>query len=155
MWVYIFKVLYWWLWAGIKFLVTPFLMINNQQWHLGNEHWNFMETLMITSSGAALWAFVFFHFGEFIFSWLAHHFQQKKRIFTRRTRWFIRVKKRWGLKGLLLISGLISVPIASVLCAKLYRHNSTALPKLIIAFFIWTAVLTSAAYGMKLIGMQL
>ncbi|MFN0032659.1 MAG: hypothetical protein ACKVOR_10915 [Flavobacteriales bacterium] len=130
-------------------------MIFNQQWNMGNEHWSYLETLGIVSSGAALWAFIFFHFGEYIFGWLATHFGTKRRKFTRRNRWFVRVKRRWGLKGLLLISGLISVPIASVICAKLYRHNSTALPKLIIAFFVWTVVLTSAAYGMKILGMNL
>lgn len=152
MWEYLFRVLYWWLWSMVKFLVTPFMMINNQQWGLGKEYWNYAETILITSSGAALWCFVFYHFGEYIFNWFAHHLNTKRRKFNRRNRWIIRIKHRWGLNGLLLISGLISVPIAAMVGAKLYRHNSTTLPKLIIAFFCWTIVLTSAAYGMKLIG---
>ncbi len=152
MWTYFFKILGWYGMVLLKFLFTPFLMILNPG---GHETWTWAETILIVSTGAALWAFVFFHFGEFIFNWLSHHLNSKRRIFTRRNRWFVRIKKRWGLKGLLLISGVISVPIASVLCAKLYRHNSTALPKLIIAFFAWTVVLTSIAFGMKMIGKSL
>lgn len=148
---YAFKVFGWWMLSVVKFLFVPFGMILKPD--IG-ETWSWLEAILVSSTGAALGVFIFFHFGEYIFSWLAHHFNSKRKIFNRRNRWFIRVKKRWGLNGLLLISGLISVPIASVVGAKLYRHNSTALPKLIIAFFCWSIVLSSAAYGMKMIGLS-
>jgi|JI10StandDraft_1071094.scaffolds.fasta_scaffold413017_2 uncharacterized membrane protein YdjX (TVP38/TMEM64 family) len=148
---YAFKVFGWWMLSVVKFLFVPFGMILKPD---SGETWSWLEAILVSSTGAALGVFIFFHFGEYIFSWLAHHFNSKRKIFNRRNRWFIRVKKRWGLNGLLLISGLISVPIASVVGAKLYRHNSTALPKLIIAFFCWSIVLSSAAYGMKMIGLS-
>jgi hypothetical protein len=151
MWHYLLKVFGWWMLTIVKFLFVPFTMILKPD---VGEQWSWMETILVTSTGAALGVFIFFHFGEIIFSWLAHHFNAKKQIFNRRNRWFIRVKKRWGLNGLLLIAGLISVPIASVVGAKLYRHNSTALPKLIIAFFCWSVVLSSAAYGLKAAGIS-
>jgi hypothetical protein len=118
------------------------------------ESWSLVEVILITSTGAAAGVFIFFHFGEIIFNWLAHHFNTKRTKFTRRNRWFVRIKNRWGLNGLMLISGLISVPIASMLGAKLYRHHSNALPKLIIAFFCWSIALSSLAYGMKQIGLS-
>ncbi len=149
---YLLMALGWWGMTLIKFVLTPFFMIFNPG---GDEHWSWLETIAIVSSGAAMWAFVFFHFGEYIFSWIAKHFQKNKKVFGRRSRWFIKIKQKWGLKGLLVISGLLSVPIASVLCAKLYHHNNTALPKLIIAFFVWTVFLTSLAWGMNQIGLKL
>ncbi len=151
MWEYAFRVFGWWMLTIVKFLFVPFGMILKPE---SGEYWSWLETILVSSTGAALGVFIFFHFGEYIFSWLAHHFNAKRKIFNRRNRWFVRVKKRWGLNGLLLISGLISVPIASVVGAKLYRHNSTALPKLIIAFFCWSVLLSSAAYGIKLIGIS-
>lgn len=146
---YALRVFGWWMLTIVKFLLVPFGMILKPE---VGEDWTLIEVILISSTGAALGSFIFFHFGEIIFTWLAHHFNRKRRIFTRRNRWFIRVKKRWGLNGLLLISGLISVPIASVIGAKLYRHNETALPKLIIAFFCWSVILSTMAYGMKHIG---
>ncbi|MBL0315022.1 MAG: hypothetical protein IPP69_04285 [Flavobacteriales bacterium] len=137
--------------AIVKFLFVPFGMLLKPD---VGEQWTWIEVIIVSSTGAALGVFIFFHFGEYIFTWLAHHFNAKRKIFTRRNRWFIRIKKKYGLNGLLMISGLISVPIAAMIGAKLYRHNSTALPKLIIAFFCWSVALSSAAYGMKMIGLS-
>ena len=148
---YALRVFGWWMLTIVKFLFVPFGMILKPE---VGEDWTLLEVILISSTGAALGSFIFFHFGEIIFTWLAHHFNHKRRIFTRRNRWYIRVKKRWGLNGLLLISGLISVPIASVIGAKLYRHNDSALPKLIIAFFCWSIILSVMAYGMKHIGIS-
>ena len=148
---YFLHVAGWWLLAILKFLFVPFGMTLKPD---VGEEWTLFEVIMISSSGAALGVFIFFHFGEFIFNWLAHHFNARRRIFNKRNRWFIRVKKRWGIKGLMLISGLISVPIASVIAAKLYRHNPSALPKMIIAFFLWSVALSSIAFGMKKIGLS-
>jgi hypothetical protein len=148
---YFLKVVGWWLLTTVKFLFVPFGMLLKPD--IG-ESWSLVEVILITSTGAAAGVFIFFHFGEIIFNWLAHHFNTKRTKFTRRNRWFVRIKNRWGLNGLMLISGLISVPIASMLGAKLYRHHSNALPKLIIAFFCWSIALSSLAYGMKQIGLS-
>lgn len=148
---YFLKVVGWWMLAIVKFLFVPFGMLLKPD---VGESWSLFEVIMISSSGAALGVFIFFHFGELIFDWLAHHLKASRKKFNRRNRWFIRVKQRWGLNGLMLIAGLISVPVASVLGAKLYRHNPSALPKLIIAFFIWSIALSTVAYSMKQIGLS-
>jgi hypothetical protein len=147
---YFLKIVGWWLLTIVKFLFVPFGMTLKPD---VGESWSLIEVILITSTGAALGVFVFFHFGEFIFNWLAHHFKSTKRIFTKRNRWFIRLKRRYGINGLMAIAGLISVPIASVVAAKLYRHNPNALPKMIIAFFLWSVALSTLAFGMKKIGL--
>ena len=148
---YFLKIVGWWLLTIVKFLFVPFGMTLKPA---VGEHWSLVEVILVTSTGAALGVFIFFHFGEFIFNWLAHHFNTKRKVFNKRNRWFIRLKKRYGINGLMLIAGLISVPIASVVAAKLYRHNPNALPKMIIAFFFWSVVLSTLAYGMKKIGLS-
>jgi hypothetical protein len=50
----------------------------------------------------------------------------------------------------MLISGLISVPLTSMLAAKFYRHQPNALPMIIIGFSLWSLVLTTIAYLMRL-----
>ena len=147
---YFLKIVGWWLLTIVKFLFVPFGMMLKPQ---VGEAWSLVEVILVTSTGAALGVFVFFHFGEFIFNWIGHHLKPSRKIFTKRNRWFIRLKWRYGINGLMAIAGLISVPIASVVAAKLYRHNPNALPKMIIAFFIWSVVLSSLAFGMKKIGL--
>ena len=147
---YFLKIVGWWLLTIVKFLFVPFGMMLKPQ---VGEAWSLVEVILVTSTGAALGVFVFFHFGEFIFNWISHHFKSSRKIFTKRNRWFIRLKWRYGINGLMAIAGLISVPIASVVAAKLYRHNPNALPKMIIAFFIWSVVLSSLAFGIKKIGL--
>ena len=41
-----------------------------------------------------------------------------------------------------MVSGLISVPIASVVAAKYYREAPFAKHKLMLAFAVWAALLT-------------
>ena len=147
---YLLRIAGWWLLSIVKFLFVPFGMMLKPD---VGESWSLMEVILVTSTGAALGVFIFFHFGEFIFNWIAHHFKTKKRIFTKRNRWLIRLKRKYGIQGLMAIAGLISVPIASVVAAKLYRHNPNALPKMIIAFFLWSVALSTLAYGMKKIGL--
>jgi len=82
---YFIKVTGWWLLAIIKFLFVPFAMTLKPE---SGESWSLFEVIVITSTGAALGTFIFFHFGEFIFNWLAHHFNSKRKIFTKRNRMF-------------------------------------------------------------------
>jgi len=143
--LYLLKILGWWGLSCVKFLFVPFFMIHSNQ-----EHWSWIETILISSSGAAGGVFLFFHLGEYLFGWWAKNFSRNKKLMTRGRRMIIRVKWKWGMKGLMLISGLISVPVASLLAARFYRHQANTLPLLIIAFFAWSLVLTSIAYTTKL-----
>lgn len=149
---YLLKVAFWWFLSIVKFLITPFGMIFNPG---SQEHWSWIETILVTSSGAALGVFIFFHAGEYIFDWWTQHFSRPRKVFTRGRRRIIRLKWKWGLRGLMLVSGLISVPVASLLAAKFYRHDPNSLPLMIIGFFCWSVLLTSIAYGIKILGLSI
>jgi hypothetical protein len=142
------KILGWWALSIVKFLIVPFLMMASR-----SEDWSWLETLIITSSGAAGGVFVFFHTGEYIFNFwakLTGNRGKKKKVMTRSRRMIVRLKWNYGIKGLMLISALISVPVASLLAAKFYRHQPNSLPLMIIGFFLWSLVLTSIAYFTKI-----
>lgn len=145
---YVIKVLGWWLLSIVKFVFTPFFMIINPG---GNEHWSFTETILICGSGAAIGTYIFFHFGEYIFNWMAHHLKRPKRVFTKLNRKIVKAKWNYGFRGLIFISVIISVPLASIVAAKFYRHDKKAVPKLIAGFFIWSVALSTIAYLFKAI----
>jgi len=140
---YILAVLFWWLWATIKFLVAPTSMVL-----FAKNDWSFMEVVLIIASGASLGVFIFYNFGERIFLYLDSHRKNEAKKFTKLNRFITRMKVRYGFVGVMLISGLISVPIASLLAARYYRSD-TAMPKLILSFWLWTIFLTALSYGAK------
>ncbi len=143
MWEYFVKVLGWWILSIVKFLFTPFVMITNP----GSEHWSVLEIILITTSGAALGVFIFYHFGD----WILRHWPfPKGKTFSSTRRKIISIKNKMGIKGLMLICGLISVPVSAMLCARYFRHDANAMAKLIFAFSIWSIVLTSLAYLIRL-----
>lgn len=151
MWEYLAGIIGWWLLSIVKFLFVPFGMLLKPD--VGQE-WNWIETIIVSGTGASLGVFIFYKFGDYIFNWIAHHLKTKKKIFTKRNRSFIRIKHKWGMLGLVAISAIISVPVSSILAAKLFRHDNTALPKLILGFWIWAVALSSVALGMKKIGLS-
>ncbi|MCB0761228.1 MAG: hypothetical protein KDC12_06850 [Flavobacteriales bacterium] len=122
----------------VKFLITPSTMIA--------RGWGFFETVLVTSSGAALGSFMFYHLGDLFFKWMQRKRKKPSRLFTWKNRKLARIKSSFGVKGLMLISGLISVPITAVLAARYFRSNTT-LPYIIMGFFIWSVVLTSISMG--------
>ncbi len=148
---YLFAVLGWWLFSIVKFLFVPFGMMLKPD---VGESWTWLETIIVSGTGASVGIFIFYKFGDYIFNWIAHHLKTKKKIFTKRNRGFIKIKQKWGISGLMAICAIISVPVSAVLAAKLFRHDNTALPKLILAFWIWAVALSSVALGMKKIGLS-
>lgn len=131
-----------WLFAAIaKFVVTPSLMIA--------RGWSFGVTVLVSSLGAAFGVLVFYYFGKWLMrKWGEFRGQKepKRPFFTPRKRRLVRFRRRFGMWGLLTISGLISVPIASVLAAKYYQRDDRMPWILIAAFAVWAAVLAGLSY---------
>lgn len=74
-----------------------------------------------------------------------------KRVFTPGRRRLVRWKNRFGLNGILMVSGLISVPIAAVLAAKYFRDESWAMWRLMLAFTSWAGLLTALSVLIKFV----
>lgn len=137
---YMLKVLFWWAMTIVKFLFAAPAMVATNEYD-----WSFLEVWGITASGAALGVFIFYHFGESIFDYLDRKRRKKPKVFNRKNRWIVRLKMKYGLKGLLLVSGLISVPIASLLAARYFRSETT-LPMVIMGFTLWSLLLTAGSF---------
>ena len=150
---YMLLILAWWGMSIVKFLFTPSLMMastaaDEEGW-LGYD-WSFLEIVTISATGAAIGVFFFYSFGECLFAYLDTNRKKPRKLFSRGTRFIAGIRGRYGLTGLLLMCGLISVPISSLLAARYYRSNST-MALLVMAFAIWALVLTSLSYLVKLL----
>jgi hypothetical protein len=141
----VWKAALWMVAAVVKFVVTPSAMVA--------AGFSFVSTWLTTSAGAALGVWGFWDFGKWWFRWFEQRMGPRsdrgKRVFTPQRRRIVTWKNALGLKGLLLISGLISVPIASVLGAKYFRDEVGAKVQLMLAFSVWAAVLSALSVAIK------
>lgn len=128
----------WALFAIVKFIATPSLMI--AQGH------SWLDTVITVMAGVTVGFSAFYFFGEVIFKWIARIRKKPAKKFNRMNRWIVRTKQRYGLLGLGLISGVISVPISGLITSRFFRDPRKAIPALLFAFAIWTLVLTSLSY---------
>lgn len=137
----IVEILLWMFGAVVKFLVTPSLMIA--------RGWSFGATVFVTSVGAAVGVWVFFFFGKWILKkWgeFRGEKEPKRPFFTPQRRRVVRFRRLFGMWGLLAVSGLISVPIASILAAKYYQRDERMPWILVVAFVVWSLILSALSF---------
>lgn len=88
---YLLHVIGWWLLSIVKFLFVPFAMILKPD---VGEDWNWLETVIISATGASIGIWIFYKFGDFIFQWISKHFKTSRKTFTKRNRSFVRIKQK-------------------------------------------------------------
>lgn len=141
---WILELLGWWSLAIVKFLFLPWVMI------LGAGK-GFLETILISSTGASLGVFLISFFGDRLFHYLSDRGRRRgHKIFTPGRRRLVRIKQKYGLKGLMMVGGLISVPITTLLATKYYKHEAAYRLKVCGGFFVWSVVLSGLASVIKL-----
>ena len=138
----LFDIAIWCMMSIVKFLVTPSIMVGLD--------YSVLFTICVTTVGAAIGVQIFYHMGRMIFAWLDKRKGVKKEKFiTPMKRKIVSFKNDYGLVGLLFVSGIISVPIASVLVAKYFDRDKTSIWLLIGAFAIWSVLLTVVSHYLK------
>jgi hypothetical protein len=128
--------------SAFKFLPCPSLAVV-----MGFSFW---ETLLITvPSGIAGTAF-FFLTANFLMERsrkrklnAVQQGKRKVRQFTWINKVLIRIKQRFGLIGIALITpSVLSIPLGSIVMAKFFKHKKEALPALMASVAFWGVVLT-------------
>ena len=124
--------------SGLKFFFAPSTV------YLSG--YSFFETIVITTTGGILAVLVFFYFGEvlkIIFSSKRKKKKEKKK-FTKSNRRFIKIKTKYGLIGLAILTPcFFSVPLGSLLAARYFDEDKRTLPFLFASVILWSFILTS------------
>ncbi len=122
--------------SSVKFLFAPSTTVA--------AGYNFVETLIITISGGLFGVFLFFYSGKWIIEKWASFFPKKKteRIFSRKNKFIISTKNKFGIAGLAALMGVISIPLAAFLAARYFRYNPRTIPYLVASICIWSLGLT-------------
>lgn len=124
--------------SGLKFFFAPSTV------YLSG--YSYFETIAITSTGGILTVLVFFYFGEalkIIFSSRRKKKKEKMK-FTKSNRRFIKIKTKYGLIGLAILTPcFFSVPLGSLLAARYFDEDKRTLPFLFTSVILWSFILTS------------
>lgn len=105
------------------------------------------ETLIYTNAGGILGVLIFLNFSSFLIGqWKSYRnsFHRKKRkIFTASNRRFVKIKLKYGLTGIAVLSpSVLSIPVGSFLAAKYYGIKPKVYFFLIAGQIFWSLVFT-------------
>lgn len=113
-----------------------------------------IQTVIIHSLGGMTGITVFYYFGRFIVtkveSFRTPYSKKPKKVFTRKNKGIIKLKGKFGLIGLVILTpSFLSIPIGSVVAAKFFYHNKWTYPMLMVSTFIWSIGLSFLAHAVK------
>lgn len=125
------------LFAATKFAFAVGYML------LPSHNYSYYEVVVTLVSGGSFGIIVFYFFSNWINLLLNKLIKRKKKkVFTKNTRRFVRIKNNYGLYGIALITPIIlSIPIGSFLASRFFRHNKFTLPVMIAGVVFWAFLL--------------
>ena len=137
LWYEIFSVI---LTSSVKFFAGPILAKS-----LG---FSYLNTVIVSSVGGVLGVFVFFNLGTRIVNFFPNFFKpikKKKRVFTKKNKFFVNVIRNYGLFGLSIFTPvLISIPVGAFLAARFFQNQkNTALLIMSISVVLWSVSISS------------
>jgi hypothetical protein len=136
----VIQVLSWLLFSAIKFFLAPTAVFLSG--------YSYFETIAITITGGFIGVLAFFYGGGAFFQWISFRFSSDKpttkKVFSKKNRVIIQVKRSYGLFGLAFLTPfLLSIPIGTIIAAKYYRDDKRAIPVFFASIIFWSVVLTT------------
>ena len=114
--------------CAIKFLTGPLVVLA-----AGYNTW---QTILIAFVGGVAGCWFFFFMGGRFFTWWEMKFgKRNRRRFTKKNRFIVRFKNKFGMPGVAGLTALISIPVTCFIAAKYFRGSKQAMP----SFIAWIA----------------
>lgn len=108
--------------SGLKFLFGPALGIIAYSLPLP-------IVILLTASGMMTTVYLFTFFGKEIRSFLLKWKKKKKRTFTKKNRRFVKIWRKFGLKGVCLLTPLVLTPPGGALLVNILGSNKSRIVK--------------------------
>ena len=116
-------------------------------------NFGFAETVFWTNVGGLAGIYFFAFLSRKLIAWWKKLFrkskwyiqkdQRAKKVFTRKNRRIVRIKQKYGLFGIALITPLLlSIPVGVFLVVRYYKSSSTKFIYLITANIFWSIIYT-------------
>ena len=111
---------------------------------------SFTETLIYTNIGGVLGTLIFTFFSDFLIKFWNKYWPEKlkfhrktRKIFTKRNRRYVKIKLKYGLFGIVMLTPVIlSIPVGSFLIVKYYGIKKTNIIYMIAGVIFWSFVYT-------------
>lgn len=118
-----------------------------------------VETLLYTNTGGILGTFIFMYFSEFLIRMWNKYWPQrlkrnkwKKKVFTARNRRIVRIKMKYGLSGIVILTPvLLSIPLGSFLIVKYYGLKMKNMLWLLAGQVAWSVIYIVFYYYVKML----
>jgi ABC-type antimicrobial peptide transport system permease subunit len=141
--------------SSVKFLLSPLLSIS--------LNLTFFESIISMTVGGLVGVFFFYYlsglivmlFGKYIKpifikkkeAHLLHHAKNKKPVFTKKNKLIIRIKTKWGMYGIVILTPvLLSIPIGAFLANKYFSKNKRILLYLSFSVIGWSIILSTIVF---------
>lgn len=133
--------------SSVKFAMTfPLAVL---QFNFG-----FAECILWTNLGGLLGIYFFAYLSDKLIIWWRNKFVvrrkphktegQQKKVFTKRNRRIVRIKQRYGLIGIALITPLLlSIPLGTFLMIRYYPRSRFGIVALICSNILWSVIYTA------------
>lgn len=102
---------------------------------------SYLEVAAFTAIGGIIGVAAFLFLAESIKAFSNRYFPSKKakRIFTKKNRFIVKVKQRFGLAGIAFLTpSILSVPIGTMVAASIFRDRKKVFLYLSMAVLIWS-----------------
>ena len=140
--------------ASIKFLFAPFLA--------AAQHISFIPSLLVTTLGGTVGIFVFVFLGNYLkhLSQVINYTVKRlyksadkgkdtpiPRKFTWQNKLIIKIKRRFGLFGIAMVTPcIISIPVGCLVASHFFADKKKVLLYTIVSLIIWSLILNSLAH---------
>jgi hypothetical protein len=133
------------LFSALKFFLAPSTAII--------AGYNFGQTILITATGGVTGFLLFFKFGEILQSGFRLVIKAKARKrFSKRNRLLVKLKSKYGLWGLALLTPcLLGIPLGAFLASAYYRKQKGVLWIFFVFIVFWSFILTYFSVFIKTI----
>jgi len=123
--------------STFKLMVAPVVFAGANKYPL-------IEIALYCALGGLVSAIVFFFIGKQLSKIGSARKKKKKssKIFSRKNIQIIKIKNKFGLYGMAMLIGVISVPLGALLVGRYFGKNKLAIPALIGASFVWSFTMT-------------
>ncbi len=103
---------------------------------------SYIEVALYSAIGGTLGAFIFIWSAKYIKIGFRKLFPKKakeKRIFTKKNRMIVRIKRSYGLIGIAFITPpLLSMPIGTIIAATMYKNKTRVFTVLFASVLFWS-----------------
>ena len=108
----------------------------------------FWESALFTTLGMMTTVLILTLVGPKLRDWIKHRFMRDRKVFTKRSRTFVRVWKRWGVFGVSFLTPLLFTPIGGALLANAFcGDRQKILLYMLISAVFWGFVMSGVLYG--------